>query len=52
MKKKECDHLFKIFNDPDLKKSGFLSFYCQKCLLLVKKKKIYGNGNGNVEEKK
>lgn len=42
--KLNCKHTFKIFNDPDLKGTGFLSFYCQNCLLLVKKKKAYGNG--------
>jgi hypothetical protein len=45
---KKCKHTFKIFHDPDLKGTGYLSFYCQNCLLLVKKKKLYGNG----EEKK
>lgn len=40
-KDKKCEHIYKIFHDPDLKKTGYLSFYCQKCLTLVKKKREY-----------
>ena len=36
-----CDHSYRIFNDVSLKGSGYLSFYCQKCLMLVKKKRDY-----------
>jgi hypothetical protein len=37
----ECKHEYKIFNDPQLANSGYLSFYCTKCLQLRKKKKEY-----------
>jgi hypothetical protein len=38
---KKCKHTFKIFHDPDLKGTGYLSFYCLNCLKIVKKKKEY-----------
>lgn len=43
MKEKECKHSFRIFRDAELDKSGQLTFYCQNCLKLVKKKKEYEN---------
>lgn len=37
----KCNHQYRIFKDPDLIKTGYLSFYCQYCLKLRKIKKIY-----------
>lgn len=34
-------HSFRIFNDVDMKGTGFLTFYCEHCLALVKIKKAY-----------
>ncbi len=39
----KCEHIFRIFNDLELKNSGFLSLYCMKCLELRKVKKKYGD---------
>jgi len=36
-----CQHDWKIFNDVKLKNSGFMSFYCTRCLAFVKKKIEY-----------
>lgn len=36
---KKCEHLFRMFSDSDSK--GYLTFYCQKCLKLVKIEKNY-----------
>lgn len=41
MAKVECQHVWKIFHDPELVRSGFLTFYCQNCLALRKVKKEY-----------
>lgn len=37
----KCKHEWKIFRDGSLVKSGFLSFYCMRCLALKKVKKEY-----------
>ena len=37
----KCNHQYRIFHDPNLSKSGYLSFYCQNCLKLRKIKKEY-----------
>lgn len=40
--KMECkEHDFRIFKDTKLVGSGYLSFYCRKCLKVVKVKKSY-----------
>ena len=36
-----CEHNWKIFKDSNLVGSGYLSFYCVKCLELRKVKKDY-----------
>lgn len=42
MGKEKCKkHHFKIFKDPELVGSKYLSFFCSSCLVLVKKKKEY-----------
>jgi len=41
----QCMHRWKIFKDMDLVKTGFLSFYCDKCLALRKIKKEYKDDN-------
>jgi len=38
-----CVHEFKIFKDPKLQGKNYLSFYCKKCLMLVKVEKTYIN---------
>ena len=38
---KICEHNWKMFMDKELIKTGWLSFYCQKCLALKKIKKEY-----------
>ena len=38
---KECEHQYKMFKDSKLIGTGFLSFYCVKCLNLIKIKKEY-----------
>lgn len=43
MRKNKCGHIFRIFKDPKLKNTCYLSFYCQKCLKLEKTKKVYEN---------
>lgn len=40
-KENKCEHHFRIFNDPNLKNTGYLSFFCDKCLLIRKVKKDY-----------
>lgn len=37
----KCKHKFRIFNDPKLRGSGKLSFYCEYCLELRKIDKKY-----------
>lgn len=37
-----CIHDFRMFHDPKLKGTGYLSFYCKHCLKLEKVKKEYG----------
>lgn len=37
----ECEHNFKIFRDSKLIKTGYLSFYCSKCLITKKRKIDY-----------
>lgn len=34
-------HNWRIFKDPELNNTGFLSFFCQGCLKLKKIRKIY-----------
>jgi hypothetical protein len=46
------DHLFRILHDPEAIKKGFLCFYCQKCLLLIKIKKEYFKDAEKQEVKK
>lgn len=42
VKIKECSgHRWKIFKDPELISSNYLSFFCSRCLVIVKKKKEY-----------
>ena len=36
-----CEHNWKVFRDPKLVHSGFLSFFCTRCLELRKKKVVY-----------
>ncbi len=37
--KKNCEHHFAIFRHSDYSNSGYLTFYCRKCLKFVKKYK-------------
>lgn len=37
-----CEHQWIIFRDSRLVKSGYLSFFCRKCLLMKKRKIVYG----------
>lgn len=37
----KCKHKWRMFHDPKLKGSGYLSLYCNKCLELRKIKKEY-----------
>lgn len=41
MVEKAHKHEWRIFNDPGLKNSGYLSFFCRNCLELRKIKKEY-----------
>jgi hypothetical protein len=44
--KKKCSHVWKIFHDAEAVKTGYLTFFCQHCLMMVKKKKEYvADGN-------
>lgn len=42
MNPKTCEHNWIIFNDKELAKTGYLSFFCRYCLALKKVKKEYG----------
>lgn len=44
-----CTHNWHIFKDPELVKTGYLSFFCTKCLALKKVQKDYAekSQNGN-----
>jgi len=51
MPAKQHEHIWRIFNDPDLRNTGYLSFFCQGCLALAKIKKEYKEGkNGKSRE--
>ena len=38
---KECKHNWRLFNDPEQRNSGNLTFFCAYCLALKKVKKEY-----------
>ena len=41
--KNKCEHYWRLFRDVGLKDSGLLSFFCPRCLRVVKIKKEYEN---------